>query len=225
MKFIVSYPLLQKPEALVGHGMAQGRRFRARGRGHLLWPQLFMDTSLFYLINRGLENRFFDFLMPVLSNISYFRIPLGLLWLCLLVWGGRKGRIVALLSLVLLLFSDSMSYLLKLLVQRPRPCHVLPHVHLLAGCSRSFSFPSNHASNVFALGAYFAFFYRRLLAPALIIFLAVGLSRIYLGVHYPSDVAGGAIVGLVCAVILIGLERAIQTWLDQRREEKIPDHA
>jgi undecaprenyl-diphosphatase len=185
----------------------------------------FMDISLFYLINRGLQNRFFDFLMPVLSNISYFRIPLGLLWICLLVWGGRKGRIVALLSLVLLLFSDSMGYLLKLWVQRPRPCHVLPQVHLLAGCSRSFSFPSNHASNVFAMGAYFAFFYRRLFAPALIIFLAVGLSRIYLGVHYPSDVAGGAIVGLICAVILIGLERAIQTRLDQRRKEKISDHA
>ena len=134
-------------------------------------------------------------------------------------------RIVALLSLVLLLFTDSMSSLLKLLVQRPRPCHVLPHVDLLVGCSRSFSFPSNHASNVFALGAYFSFCYRRLLAPALIIFLAVGLSRIYLGVHYPSDVAGGAIVGLICAAILIGLERAIQTWVDQRRQEKISDHA
>jgi undecaprenyl-diphosphatase len=209
----------------LGTAWLKGEGFGPEAEVISFGPKFFMDTSLFYLINRGLQNRFFDFLMPVLSNISYFRIPLGLLWICLVVWGGRKGRIVALLSLVLLLFSDSMSYLLKLLVQRPRPCHVLHHVHLLAGCSRSFSFPSNHASNVFAMGAYFAFFYRRLLAPALIIFLAVGLSRIYLGVHYPSDVAGGAIVGLICAVILIGLERAIQTWLDQRRKEKIFDHA
>ena len=184
-----------------------------------------MDISLFYLINRGIENRFFDFLMPILSNIGYFRFPLALLWICLVIWGGRKGRLVALLSLILLLFSDSMSYLLKLLIQRPRPCHALPNVHLLAGCSRSFSFPSNHASNVFAMGAYFAYFYRWLVAPASIIFLAVGFSRVYLGVHYPSDVLGGAMVGLFCAVILIWLNKAIQILLDQRRKEKTPDHA
>ena len=184
-----------------------------------------MDTSLFYWINRGLQNRFFDFLMPVLSDADYFRAPLALLWIYLMIRGGTKGRTVALLCLVLLLFSESVSSLVKLLIQRPRPCHVLPNVHLLAGCSRSFSFPSNHASNVFAMGAYFAYSYRPLLVPALVIFLTVGFSRVYLGVHYPLDVAGGAIVGLFCATVLVTLQKGIEIALAQRRKEKIAHHA
>ena len=184
-----------------------------------------MDISLFYLINKGWQNRFFDFLMPIISNESYFRLPLAVLWCGLMIWGKRKGRMVALLGLFLLLFSDQMSYLLKLLVKRPRPCHALPGVHLLAGCSRSYSFPSNHATNVFAAAAFIAYFYRWLLLPALVVSLTVGFSRIYLGVHYPSDVAGGAMVGLCCAALFIFLQQAIFTWLDRRWRVASSDHA
>ncbi|MDH7499216.1 MAG: phosphatase PAP2 family protein [candidate division NC10 bacterium] len=176
-----------------------------------------MDNALFYLINRDLQNRLFDFLMPLLSAESHFRLPLLIAWICLLVWGGRKGRVIAVLVLLLLLFSDQVSYLLKLLVRRPRPCRVLPEVHLLAGCSRSYSFPSNHAANVFSIGMYLSYFYRWLLVPALIVCLGVGLSRIYVGVHYPSDVAGGALLGLLCATLWILLHRAILAVGDRRR--------
>ena len=53
VKFIVSYPLLQKPEALVGHGMAKGRGCRARGRGHLLWPQFFYGYLVILFDQQG----------------------------------------------------------------------------------------------------------------------------------------------------------------------------
>jgi undecaprenyl-diphosphatase len=179
-----------------------------------------MDIWLFYLINRGLQNRFFDSLMPILSQESYFRIPLLLLWLALVIGGGSKGRVVAFLALLLLLFGDSVSYLVKLLVKRPRPCHVLPDVHLLLGCSRSYSFPSNHATNLFAVAAYLTYCWRWLLIPSLLLFVGVGFSRVYVGVHYPSDVAGGALVGLLCAAVAIYLHRQIMACWERRRQDR-----
>lgn len=59
-----------------------------------------------------------------------------------------------------------------------------------------FSFPSNHASNVFALAAYFSYNYRILALPCFVAASLVGYSRIYLGAHYPTDVLAGAVWGL-----------------------------
>jgi undecaprenyl-diphosphatase len=232
------------PQALAGNSL-DSRRFHhifsRENEIYLLWRKvqpartepcfaLSMDICLFYFINQGWQNRLFDFLMPLLSQESYFRLPLAILWICLVVWGGRKERVVALSVLVLLIFSDQLSTLLKFLFKRPRPCHTLPGVHLLLGCSRSYSFPSNHASNVLAVAAYLAYFYRWLLWPAIFVSLMVGLSRVYVGVHYPSDVAGGTVLGLVCATLFVGLYKAMCLTLDRgrpdrRSEESHPDHA
>jgi len=76
----------------------------------------------------------------------------------------------------------------------------------------SFSFPSNHASNVFALAAYFSYNYRRLALPCFVAAFLVGYSRIYLGAHYPMDVLAGAawgvFVGFFAAVVAERLIRA-----------------
>ena len=68
----------------------------------------------------------------------------------------------------------------------------------------SFSFPSNHASNIFALAAYFSYNYRKLELPCFIFASLVGYSRVYLGAHYPMDVLAGAAWGM-----LVGLSAAI----------------
>ena len=79
---------------------------------------------------------------------------------------------------------------------RIRPCKVEGLVRIVEGCAGSMSFPSNHAAN----GAAFAIFWFLWMGPragllALSCMFFVGLSRVYMGMHYPSDVMGGFIVG------------------------------
>jgi len=177
------------------------------------------DTSLFILINRTLANPVFDALMPALTNWN--QTPEGLalaaIGICFFLWkGGRKGRIVILLLALLILISDQLSSsVIKSLVARPRPCHevnggpLVAGVRLLVDCGSGYSFPSSHAVNNFALATFLSYYYRRY-APLFYSFACVmGLSRIVVGVHFPSDVAGGAVIGSLIAWSVILLWNAV----------------
>jgi undecaprenyl-diphosphatase len=94
-------------------------------------------------------------------------------------------------------------------VERVRPCNALTVVRLLVGCSGAFSFPSSHASNLFGAAVLFSRFYPALW-PLFFLIAAMGsYSRIYVGVHYPSDVLAGALLGVLCAWMLIVVSRPI----------------
>jgi undecaprenyl-diphosphatase len=86
--------------------------------------------------------------------------------------------------------------LLKHLCARVRPCHALAWCAPLAGTAPvDFSFPSGHAAGVFAFAAFVALRWPRWGAPALAFAALVAASRVVLGVHYPSDVLAGALLG------------------------------
>jgi len=173
-----------------------------------------LDLHLFRVINGDLRNAVFDVLMPVVTDPDPFFIPLALVAIGLFIWGGRKGRTMVVLALLLLFVSNTVNEALKLWFQRPRPCHTLEAVHLLVGCSASnFSFPSGHATNATAQAAFFGFAYRPLAIPLFLVAAMIGYSRVYVGVHYPADVVGGVLVGLMCAIVFIRLWREIDRRL------------
>jgi undecaprenyl-diphosphatase len=183
------------------------------------------DIALFVFINSVLSNPVGDAVWPVITDYDKLlpvRIVLLAVWIGLLAKGGRRGRVVALLLIPLLVVADQMSSsLIKQWVLRPRPCHwnngvaILPHVHLLVHCGGGMAFPSSHAVNNFAVATLFAWAYRRY-APAFYCWAAiVAISRIAVGVHYPSDVAGGAFLGFVIAAFLIALWTALERLLPQ----------
>lgn len=174
-----------------------------------------VDRAAFSFINGTLANPVFDVLMPFLTDLNKTlvgRIAALALWLALVWKGGRKGRLVAFMVIPLIAFTDQLnSSVVKNIVMRPRPCHefdgvpVLANVRLLVDCGSGFSFPSSHAVNNFAAAPYFSFFYRKWTWAIFALASLVVISRVYVGVHYPSDILGGAIVGSACCVGLIAL--------------------
>ena len=169
-----------------------------------------LDLFLFRAINRDLSNALFDLLMPVITDPEPFLVPFAGAGIALLVWGGRKGRLAVVTALVLLFVSNAANELVKFWIQRPRPCQALEAVRLLVGCTQSLSFPSSHAANITAQALLFASLYRPLAFPLFLVAALVGYSRVYVGVHYPADVAGGVLVGLIAAAVFIRLAREVE---------------
>ena len=163
-----------------------------------------VDTSVFFLINQTLANTVFDIIMPFVTNLDNWRIPIGIIWLVLIWKGGKKGRIAAILLIPVLTMSDyTSSSILKPVFGRIRPCHVLENVRLLVNCGSGLAFPSSHATNISAVAVLFSFFYRKATPVFITIAFLVGLSRIYVGVHYPADVLFGFTVGTGISSLLI----------------------
>lgn len=163
-----------------------------------------LDTSLFSLLNGKTQNAVFDFLMPILTNLDYWRIPIALLLVSLAVFGKKRGRIGIILLILGITLSDQIcNSLIKPMVGRIRPCNVLENVHLLVNCTNTFSFPSSHATNMFAGTLLLSFVYPRWRVVLLLIATVVAYSRVYVGVHYPFDVLAGIILGIICALVAV----------------------
>jgi len=172
-----------------------------------------IDKAVFYFFNRTLANPVLDVVMPFITTEKYWTLPIAVIWLGLLFFGGKKGRVTALIAAVILLFTDQIvNAVIKPLVGRERPCFVLEHVRLLIHQPHSRSFPSSHAANISAMATLFAVRYRKYAGLCVAIALLVSISRMSVGVHYPSDVAAGALAGFGFAMGIL--------WLYRRLEER-----
>lgn len=163
-----------------------------------------IDIYLFHLINSTLTLSFFDKIMPIITGVKYWYITYLIFALWLIFKGGKNGRIALITLAIAIILSDQInSALLKELIGRIRPCHTLENVHLLVNCPISKSFPSSHAVNNFAAAIILSFFYKQYKKIFLFIAILISYSRIYVGVHYPSDVMVGAIVGIIIGLLVI----------------------
>lgn len=127
----------------------------------------------------------------------------GLFWifLTLLLFFFKKTRRAALASaLSMLLTLLVVNILLKPLAARIRPYEVIEGLRYIVAKESEFSFPSGHSANSLACAwVLFRMCDKRIGVPALILALLIALSRLYVGVHYPTDVLAGVAIGMLLA--------------------------
>jgi undecaprenyl-diphosphatase len=135
---------------------------------------------------------------------------LGLLWIVLaLVLCGIYRRWGTLwLTWIAVALADWVATAIKALVDRPRPFERYAEPKTLVPHSHDASFPSGHASTSFAAATMLSLAFPPLAPPLLVLAAAVSFSRVYVGVHYPLDILGGAVLGALVAIALRRLVRA-----------------
>jgi undecaprenyl-diphosphatase len=156
------------------------------------------DAALFHAIN-GLAGRsdLIDGIMLALARPSSLIFP-AILGFGYWFWINRRQALVGAAVLGgLILFADLIGAQVKHLVERARPCWVLHGVHQLVGCGGTFSFPSNHAANTAAIAAFLQILYPQTGWVSWPLIVVIGFSRVYVGAHYMTDVAGGWVLGAV----------------------------
>lgn len=158
-----------------------------------------LDTLVFIFINKHLQSNILDMFMTFVTERAYLFFLPPFLWF--FFKDRRKTLVVLFLAILSLSLADWMGNSLKYYFESIRPCNELQGVRLLVGCGGSFSMPSNHAANAFAFAIpFFIFFKNKIRYAFLAVAFLVALSRIYVGVHYPSDVLVGAFIGTVLAL-------------------------
>ena len=180
-----------------------------------------IDKAVFLFFNAGVANPVFDAVMPFITEEHNHMIVFLAAWVALMVFGGKKGRIVGVLVLVVVGLSDCISSsVIKPLVGRQRPCDpdvLVQGARFLLGNKSSFSFPSSHAANNVAWATLFSVKYPRMKWVFIGVAVLMAYSRVYVGVHYPSDLMGGAVLGILCAVFVLFMEKWIGELWKRRR--------
>lgn len=162
---------------------------------------------------RGFMDGFWIFITS-LGDKGWFWI---LIALALLVF--RKTRTVGVTVLVALALNHILTNeILKEAFGRPRPYTVSGELTTLIQQLSSFSFPSGHTSTSFSAAfVLFKMLPKKFGIPALVLAAMIGFSRLYVGVHYPTDVLGGFVVGFMCSVWAHYLVWIIREKIEEKR--------
>lgn len=162
-----------------------------------------IDFSILYWIQDNLRNSFMDFVMPLFSNLQ----DGGLIWISIAVvmLFFKRTRYCG-IAVLFAMGIDTLitEYGIKNIVCRVRPCNLVDDVNMLVKKPTSYSFPSNHSASAFAgaVAVMLTIKKKAWTIPAFVFSGIIAFSRMYVFVHFPSDVFAGILLGSTVAVLV-----------------------
>ena len=164
-------------------------------------------------------NDLFDAIAVLFSFIGTFRA--GIIAIGLFLMFKKETRRIAYVLFAAALLSGIIVWIIKEIIDRPRPFIELgmAEANLLVHTTPYRSFPSGHTASAFTGAAVIGYYFRKWIIPAVIFACIAGLARIYLLLHYPSDVVFGAAIGITAALTVIMIfEKYIKTRSPRKTE-------
>ncbi|MCB0390760.1 MAG: phosphatase PAP2 family protein [Bdellovibrionales bacterium] len=168
-----------------------------------------LDVSIILFFNQTLKSEFLDFLFPYFTNLHKIFWIKFIIFPFLAVWWLHKTRISAIRIFLALILTAGVSDLIGYRILKPSFNRVRPNNNpniqsqlRLLRSPGSPSFPSNHSMNSFAVGTVAVFYYPYLAWIVYPLAAIIAMFRMYAGVHYFTDILGGAIFGILLGYFL-----------------------
>lgn len=160
----------------------------------------FTDNSIFHFLNTKLNCKAFDRTMPYITELggAVFSLLLPILFIILNMGSSRNIGFEILFSMAL---SQVFVQILKRSLNRERPYNSLENINTFDIMLKDYSFPSGHTTAAFITAIHLLIYFPQFAIFFLLVAILVGISRIYLAVHYPSDVLVGVIVGVGTSIV------------------------
>ncbi|WP_294129475.1 phosphatase PAP2 family protein [uncultured Clostridium sp.] len=161
-----------------------------------------VDNTILRWINVKFRNKTFDKIMPIITSAG----NLGIIWIVIsvLLMTKKDYRVLGQTILIALVITTIIGEgIIKNIVKRKRPFYGDDDKELLISRPITYSFPSGHTASSFAVAAVFIKTDNAASLEIILLACLIAFSRIYLGVHYPSDVIGGGIIGALCGLITV----------------------
>ncbi len=174
------------------------------------------DIAAFTLLHTGLTSPFLDGAMWLIT-----RTGSTIFWLLVsaVLWLAKKKRQAVLLAFGVIL-GGLLLLPLKILLPRPRPFLIIQGARILE-IEGGGSFPSGHSKNGFTASVILGSHWKRLRVPLYVLGILIAFSRVYLALHWPSDVIVGSLIGWIIGKVTIRYESEIMTILKKAKLEEI----
>lgn len=161
-----------------------------------------IDIQILFFIQEHYRNSFLDKIMPLITKLG----NIGVFWIilaCFFILIKKYRKIGIMMFIAIFLCALTGNIILKPLVKRIRPFDLVHFTQLLISAPKDFSFPSGHTMASFASAAVIISQNKKWGIYAFILAFLIGFSRLYLFVHFPSDVIIGAVIGCILGIISV----------------------